>query len=599
MFVNKGMISRPAFHLFTAGLVWLSWTGFVPALARAQGSSQEVRFNRDIRPILSDTCFTCHGPDKSKRITQLRFDTEAGAFADLGKFRASFPATGQRAKWSGGSARGPSRADAAQGRSGRHLTQGADRADPALGGSRGRSGRSTGRSSRRAARARRVTEDRPGPQCRSTASSSPGSKREGLAPSPEADRTTLIRRVTLDLTGLPPTPAEVDAFLADRSPDAYEKVVDRLLASPRYGERMAMRWLDAARYADTNGYQTDGERYMWRWRDWVIEALQPQPAVRPVHHRADSPATCCRAPRSTRRSPPASTATTAATPRAGSIPEEYARRVRRRPRRDHGDRLARPDAGLRPLPRPQVRPGHAEGVLPSSSPSSTTCPRRGRPRSSATRRRSSRLRRPSSRRSEGARSKLAAAETPMQRARTRADRGPGAWEKSRMRRTGRSDGCRATGPSAARSTATSGSCVRGGKDERRHLPRARRRFGLDGAAQAGASTGRKRFVEAGDVGDFGFDDRFSLGGWVKPHGAERGHPRADDRRADGPTGTALYWTRARCSVHLVQALAGGRARGSRRASRCPQDRWHHVVGRPTTARAGGGREGLHRRRSRS
>ncbi len=95
---------------------------------------------------------------------------------------------------------------------------------------------------------------------------------EGLPPSAEADPATLIRRVSLDLTGLPPTPADVDAFLADRSPQAYERVVDRLLASPRYGERMASRWLDAARYADTNGYQSDGDRSMWRWRDWVIEA---------------------------------------------------------------------------------------------------------------------------------------------------------------------------------------------------------------------------------------------------------------------------------------------------------------------------------------
>ncbi|MEO8427903.1 MAG: DUF1553 domain-containing protein [Verrucomicrobiota bacterium] len=95
----------------------------------------------------------------------------------------------------------------------------------------------------------------------------------GLQPSPEAERATLIRRVSLDLTGLPPTPAEVDSFLADPSPGAYEKVVNRLLASPRYGERMAIRWLDAARYADTSGYQSDGERMMWRWRDWVIEAF--------------------------------------------------------------------------------------------------------------------------------------------------------------------------------------------------------------------------------------------------------------------------------------------------------------------------------------
>jgi hypothetical protein len=95
----------------------------------------------------------------------------------------------------------------------------------------------------------------------------------GLAPSPEAEKTTMIRRVTLDLTGLPPTVEEVDAFLKDASENAYEKVVDRLLASPRYGEQMAMSWLDGARYADSHGYQADWERYQWRWRDWVIEAF--------------------------------------------------------------------------------------------------------------------------------------------------------------------------------------------------------------------------------------------------------------------------------------------------------------------------------------
>src|SRR5205814_6157099 len=88
-----------------------------------------------------------------------------------------------------------------------------------------------------------------------------------------APRTTLIRRVTLALTGLPPTPAEVDAFLRDTTPNAYERVVDRLLASSAYGERMAWDWLDAARYADSNGYQGDNERTMWPWRDWVVRAL--------------------------------------------------------------------------------------------------------------------------------------------------------------------------------------------------------------------------------------------------------------------------------------------------------------------------------------
>ena len=98
-------------------------------------------------------------------------------------------------------------------------------------------------------------------------------EKEGLAPADEADRSTLIRRVSLDLTGLPPTRAEAEAFLADPSPDAYEKLVDRLLASPHYGERMAVDWLDAARYADTNGYQVDRDRENWPWRDWVIKAF--------------------------------------------------------------------------------------------------------------------------------------------------------------------------------------------------------------------------------------------------------------------------------------------------------------------------------------
>src|SRR5262249_32222880 len=96
---------------------------------------------------------------------------------------------------------------------------------------------------------------------------------EKLKPSPEAGRETLIRRLSLDLTGLPPTPAEVDAFVADRSPDAYRKVVERLLASPHYGARWRRQWLDAARYADTNGYGFDNPRVMWRYRDWVINAL--------------------------------------------------------------------------------------------------------------------------------------------------------------------------------------------------------------------------------------------------------------------------------------------------------------------------------------
>src|SRR5207302_5256640 len=98
-------------------------------------------------------------------------------------------------------------------------------------------------------------------------------EREGIAPSPEADRATLLRRVSLDLTGLLPSPEEVDAFTKDSAPNAYEKAVDRLLASPHYGERWGRHWLDQARYADSNGYSIDNARVMWPYRDWVIAAL--------------------------------------------------------------------------------------------------------------------------------------------------------------------------------------------------------------------------------------------------------------------------------------------------------------------------------------
>jgi cytochrome c551/c552 len=96
---------------------------------------------------------------------------------------------------------------------------------------------------------------------------------KGIGPSPEADKRTLIRRVSLDLRGLPPSPEEVRGFLADDSADAYEKLVDRLLESPAYGERWGRHWLDIARYADSNGYSIDGARSIWRYRDWVINAL--------------------------------------------------------------------------------------------------------------------------------------------------------------------------------------------------------------------------------------------------------------------------------------------------------------------------------------
>ena len=131
---------------------------------------------------------------------------------------------------------------------------------------------------------------------------------EKLMPSHEAPRAAMLRRVSLDLTGLPPTVAELDAFLADARPDAYERVVDRLLASPHFGERWARLWLDLARYADSNGFEADRLRSMWPYRDWVINALNP--TCRSTTSRSSrSPATCCRTRPVSSGSPPASIAT--------------------------------------------------------------------------------------------------------------------------------------------------------------------------------------------------------------------------------------------------------------------------------------------------
>ena len=224
-------------------------------------AAQLVDFSRDVRPILSDRCFSCHGPDEANRKAGMRLDTEEGA--KKGRIRKS--STACRARPPRGACRRPIRI------ANRSLKKKSPPSAP--GSSRARNGRGTGASPRRS-----------GPTLPAVRNAAwvrnpidnfilARLEREDLTPSPEADRARLLRRVTFDLTGLPPTLAELDAFLADRSPDAYEKAVDRLLASPRYGERMAVDWLDAARYADTHGYQTDPAKEMWPWRDWVIQAF--------------------------------------------------------------------------------------------------------------------------------------------------------------------------------------------------------------------------------------------------------------------------------------------------------------------------------------
>jgi mono/diheme cytochrome c family protein len=250
------------------GAAWLACGGG-PTTARAQGGAQ---FNRDIRPILSDNCFPCHGPDAAKRKADLRLDVEESAKRDVDGTRPIVPG----------------KLDASRLYARITSTQADEQMPPPESGKKlsGAQIEAIAQWIRAGAPWEKhwslIPPARPvPPRVRAAdwvrnpidAFILARLEAEGLAPSAEADKTTLARRVTLDLTGLPPTLAEVDDFLADDSPEAYERLVDRLLRSPRYGERMAARWLDAARYADTSGYQTDGVRTMWRWRDWVIEAF--------------------------------------------------------------------------------------------------------------------------------------------------------------------------------------------------------------------------------------------------------------------------------------------------------------------------------------
>ena len=260
------MTTRQAF----AAIVLLLMSSSISAAAP---KDEAVSFNRDVRPILSDACFQCHGPDAKQRKAELRLDDVEQLFVERDGHRALVPG------------------DPAKSELFRRLTATDDdeRMPPPSSGKKltPQQIETVRRWIEQGAKSQGhwafISPTRP----RVPQISNPKSQiqnpidrfvlarleHEGLSPSPPAARATLLRRLTLDLTGLPPSISEIEDFIGDDSPDAFERVVDRLLASPRFGERFARPWLDAARYADTSGYQSDGERSMWRWRDWVIEAL--------------------------------------------------------------------------------------------------------------------------------------------------------------------------------------------------------------------------------------------------------------------------------------------------------------------------------------
>ncbi|MEM8678487.1 MAG: DUF1549 domain-containing protein, partial [Planctomycetota bacterium] len=242
-------------------------------LAQAFGFGEEIDFSRAVRPILSDNCFTCHGPDAETRQGNLRLDLKESVFGDESDSGMPPVVAGnvdaseiiRRLRSDDDSERMPPPAadkqpsDAQISVLEQWIAEGAEW---------------KGHWAFEAPQRLEPPPVDPSVRVRNPIDNFVIHRMQarGLQPSPEADRVTLIRRLYLDLLGLPPQLADVEAFLADESPQAYENLVDRLLASPQYGEHMATFWLDAARFADTNGYQNDFRRSMWLWRDWLIDA---------------------------------------------------------------------------------------------------------------------------------------------------------------------------------------------------------------------------------------------------------------------------------------------------------------------------------------
>jgi mono/diheme cytochrome c family protein len=238
--------------------------------ARAEGQAKPaIDFTRQIRPILAENCFACHGPDDKARKAKLRLDTREGALSHSGLIVPGKSTESDlivRITSTDPDEHMPPM------KSGKKLTsEQIDLLRKWIDAGAPWSEHWAFAAPKRSAL----------PPVKDTAwAREPIDRfilarleREGLKPSPEADRITLLRRVTFDLTGLPPTPAEVAAFLADKSPDAYEKVVDRLLTSTRYGEHMTRYWLDNARYGDTHGLHLDNYREIWPYREWVIKSF--------------------------------------------------------------------------------------------------------------------------------------------------------------------------------------------------------------------------------------------------------------------------------------------------------------------------------------
>jgi hypothetical protein len=541
------------------------------ACSALAADAPSIDFSRDVRPILSDTCFKCHGPDAGPRKAELRLDTKEGLVADASDGRLIVPGKPaesvlyQRITAADVESRMPP-AD-----SGKKLT--AAQVDLIRRWiEQGATWRQHWSFIAPVRPKLPAVKDAAWPRNAIDRFVLARLDRENLRPSPAAEKTTLIRRVTLDLTGLPPTPEEVDAFLADESPGAYERLVDRLLASPRFGERLAVPWLNAARYADTSGYQNDGPRHMWRWRDWVIDALN---ANMPFDQFTIEQLAGDLLPRATlaQRIATGFNRNHRGNAEGGIIPEEYqveyvVDRVETtftvwqgltmgcaRCHNHKYDPLRQHDfygvfAHFNNIPE------HGRAIKEGNSPPYVRAPTDEQQREYAT-----------------LQAKLKSLEQQFARFQTQIAAAQAAWEKQ---------------PRSAEPidwAPTRGLVAYFPLD-------GHTRSAVDAAAQAGFAGGPaafvagrlgqaadcdgQRFVEARDVGKFGYFDKFSLAAWIQPHGPRGGtiiSRMTDEAEADG------YYIRlvnGRVHVDLVKRWLDDSIRVETQRTLQP-GQWHHVA----------------------
>ncbi len=559
------MILRCRLHLMFALLVAIA--GFAPVSQPARAAEPQLRYSRDIRPVLANNCFQCHGPDEQHREADLRLDTAEGVAAAFGEKDIS-----QNEAWD------------------RIISDDPDYQMPPP------SAHKEVKPAERELLKKWIQQgatweghwafiapEKPAiPQVKQQAwvqnpiDAFILSRLEtaGLSPSQPATRERLLRRVTFDLTGLPPTLEEIDAFVSDKSPNAYAKVVDRLLASERFGERMALMWMDIARYGDSSVFHADGPRDMWPWRDWVIKAYNKN---KPFDQFTVEQLAGDLLPDATidQKIATGFNRNNATTDEGGAIAEEY--RVEYavdRVKTTSMTWLALTmecaqchDHKYDPVPQREYYQFYAY-FNQAADPGMQT--RRGNqspivnvPDVNA------------AAKIAGLQQQLAPLEKQLAARREASEEAFAKW--LRAKRESSEEQTLAPTDMLAHFTLdeTKGNKVTDAADAKRKATVKGKATWVSGKFNNGFETGGRSFIQAGDVGSFERTDAFSYGAWIKPKGNPSGAiiARMDDGNAH--RGYDIYVTGGGLSMHIINSWPGNALKVTTRTKLKPNE-WQHV-----------------------